>query len=344
MGGSCRGSRVGTYHGLFGDMSDDKTPLMRVKLAGKVVQPLLDPGTSGCIIDYDLCKSLPGVTINTAAPVRMETAAGPTTSAGVACMKVGWVGGYRLQTFVVLRGRRQAVILGRDFLRVAGIVPVMANGTWSSRQMPGVDVPFEAPMSFMACMLAGMHVRQERVEHSACPTAYQSQLLDMLNTHANTFQNKPGVPKGVKHVINTGTSAPVRSPVRPMNNAKHLIVVEKLNQWIAEGLVERSNGPWSSPVVIVHKKDGTIRLCGDYCNLNSVTIADQYPMLRIDEILSRLGKAKYFTSLDLYHGYLQVEMAEEDKAKTAFQTPRGLRQFKVMPFGATERLGPSYSA
>ncbi len=306
---------------------------MRVKLAGKVAQALLDPGASGCIIDYDLCKSLPGVTINTAVPVRMETAAGQATSAGVACIKVQWVGGYRLQTFVVLRGCRQAVILGRDFLRISGIVPDVANGTWSSRQRPGVDVPFEAPMSFMACVLAGMHVWQERVDHSACPSAYQSQLLDVLNAHGNTFQKKPGVAKGVNHVIDTGTSAPVRSPVRPMNNAKRSIVEEQLNQWIAEGLVEKSKSPWSSPVVIACKKDGTFRLCGDYHKLNSVTIADQYPIPRINEILSRLGKAKYFTTLDLYRGYLHVEMAEEDKAKTAFQTPRGLWQFKVMPFG-----------
>ncbi len=204
---------------------------------------------------------------------------------------------------------------------------------FSSQLMPGVEVPFEAPLSFMACMLAGIDLWQERVENSACPSAYQSQVLDVLNAHANTFQKKPGVAKGVKHVINTGTSAPVRSPVRPMNNAKRLIMEEQLNQWIAEGLVERSNGPWLSPVVIVRKKDGTFRLCGDYRKLKSVTIADQYSMPRIDEILFRLGTAKYFTTLDLYRGYLQVEMAEEDKAKTAFQTPRGLWQFKVMPFG-----------
>ncbi len=124
-----------------------------------------------------------------------------------------------------------------------------------------------------------------------------------------------------------------------MNNVKRLIVEEQLNQWIAEGLVERSNSPWSSPVVIVRKKDFTFRLCGDYRKLNSVTIADQYPMPRIDEILSRLGKAKYFTTLDMYHSYQEFEMAEEDKAKTAFQTPRGLWQFKVMQLWATERSG-----
>ncbi len=74
----------GSYRGLFGDMTADRIPLMRIKLAGKVAQALLDPGASGCIIDYDLCKSLPGVMIDTAVPVRTETAAGPTTSAGVA--------------------------------------------------------------------------------------------------------------------------------------------------------------------------------------------------------------------------------------------------------------------
>ncbi len=321
------------YRGLFGDLTEDKVPLIRIKLAGKTVQALLDPGASGCIIAYDLCNKLQGVTIDPTDRIRVDTAACATSSIGSAPIKVRWAGGYRLQTFMVLEGCRQAVILGRDFLRNPEIVLDVAKGTWSSRKIPGVEVPFDKPMSVMACLVSGMQVWKERVENSACPAASQSQLLDVFKTHANTFQNKPGVALGVKHAIDTGTNAPVRSPVRLMNDAKRAIVEEQLNVWIAEGLIERSKSPWSSPVVIVRKKDGTFRLCGDYRKLNSVTVADQYPMPRIDEILSRLGKAKYFTTLDLYRGYLQVEMAKEDKAKTAFQTPRGLWQFKVMPFG-----------
>ncbi len=70
-----------------------------------------------------------------------------------------------------------------------------------------------------------------------------------------------------------------------------------------------------------------------------MTVADQYPMPRIDEILSRLWKVIYFTMLDLYRWYLQVEMAKEDKAKTAFQNLRGLWQFEVMTFGLRNAPG-----
>ena len=99
------------------------------------------------------------------------------------------------------------------------------------------------------------------------------------------------------------------------------------------GVIEPSQSEWSSPIVVVKKKDGNIRLCIDYRRLNSTTPFDAYPMPRTDELIDRLGGAKYITTLDLAKGYWQVPMKEEDKAKTAFTTPNGLFQFKVMPFG-----------
>ena len=81
------------------------------------------------------------------------------------------------------------------------------------------------------------------------------------------------------------------------------------------------------------KKDGNIRICGDFRRLNSVTPMDDYPMPKVDELLDKLGKAKYITTLDLAKGYWQVPMAEKDKHKTTFITHNGLFQFRVMPFG-----------
>ncbi|ROT61136.1 hypothetical protein C7M84_021124 [Penaeus vannamei] len=100
----------------------------------------------------------------------------------------------------------------------------------------------------------------------------------------------------------------------------------------AQGVVERSDSPWSSPVVLVTKKDGTKRFCVDYRSLN-VTAKDSYPLPRMDDTLDAMAGARWFSTLDLKSGYHQVEMAREDKAKTAFSFGQGLWQFTVMPFG-----------
>ena len=100
-------------------------------------------------------------------------------------------------------------------------------------------------------------------------------------------------------------------------------------------IIEPSNSPWASPVILVRKKDGSIRYCIDYRRLNTVTQKDFYPLPRIDDSLDALGKARFFSTLDLASGYWQIGLTEEAKEKSAFCTPRELYQFKVMHFGLT---------
>ena len=99
------------------------------------------------------------------------------------------------------------------------------------------------------------------------------------------------------------------------------------------GIVEPSQSEWASPVVLVRKKDGGVRWCIDYRQLNEVTEKDAYPLPRIDECLDTLSGSTLFSTLDLQSGYWQVEMAPEDKEKTAFTTKYGLFQYTRMSFG-----------
>ena len=102
---------------------------------------------------------------------------------------------------------------------------------------------------------------------------------------------------------------------------------------LAAGVIEESTSPWTFPIVPVRKKDGSVRVCVDYRQLNQVTADDVYQMPRVEDLIEQLGSAAFLTILDLSKGYYQVPLNQEDKAKTAFSSHVGKFQFRKMPFG-----------
>ena len=97
----------------------------------------------------------------------------------------------------------------------------------------------------------------------------------------------------------------------------------QMEELLSKGFVKKSTSPWGAPVLFVKKKDGSLRLCIDYRQLNKVTIRNQYPLPRIDDLFDQLQEAKVFSKIDLRSGYHQLKVRREDVPKTAFKTRYG---------------------
>jgi len=151
---------------------------------------------------------------------------------------------------------------------------------------------------------------------------------------SDSFSDEPGKTTLTKHGIHLqpGTTPIKLSPYR-VSSAKADVIKKKLDDMLKLGVIEPSTTPWSAPVVLIPKPDKTLRFCVDYRRLNKVTIPDAFPMPRIDDLIDKVGKAKFLTKIDLSKGYWQVPLQEEAVPISAFVTPFGHFQWKYMPFG-----------
>lgn len=173
------------------------------------------------------------------------------------------------------------------------------------------------------------------VDDGLTPTQ-RDELLGLLTKFRHAFDTQSstlGRTSTVCHRIDTGAHPPLRQRPYRVSSTERRVIDEQVGDMLKRGVVQPSESPWASPVVLVKKKDGSIRFCVDYRRLNKITRKDVYPLPRIDDALDCLQGAEFFSSLDLRSGYWQVPMASDDKPKTAFITPDGLYEFNVMPFG-----------
>ena len=167
-------------------------------------------------------------------------------------------------------------------------------------------------------------------------TEQQHELYNALLGYADVFtanEDDLGRTDVLKHTISVGDASPIRQPPRRAPPYHKETVRNLLSSMLSKGVIQPSKSPWASPVVLVKKKDGTVRFCVDYRKVNAVTTKDAFPLPRIDDTLDTLSGSQWFSTLDMLSGYWQVEMDEKDREKTAFTTHEGLFEFKVMPFG-----------
>ena len=161
-------------------------------------------------------------------------------------------------------------------------------------------------------------------------------IYHLINEFKHIFSNNEydiGRCVDIRHKIITRDELPIRIGQRRFPLHLREVLKNKIKEMLDANIIERSISPWASPLVFVKKKNGGLRMCVDYRSLNEKTIPNAHPIPRIDDALDSLHGAKYFSTLYLKSGHWQIEMSPESVETTAFSTPFGLFQFKVMPFG-----------
>jgi hypothetical protein len=166
---------------------------------------------------------------------------------------------------------------------------------------------------------------------------YRNMINDLVTKNKDVIANKLcelGKAYGIKHRINTTGKVVYKRP-RSQARANLETIDEEVDEMLKYEIIRPSSSPYSSPPHLTDKKDGGKRYCIDFRDLNTETIKDKFPIPNIDETKDYLLGARYFSTLDLISGYWQIEIAEEDKHKTAFTTRKGHYEFNRMPFGLT---------
>jgi exodeoxyribonuclease III len=215
--------------------------------------------------------------------------------------------------------------------------PVDANG------VPSADLPPLTVAEVAAMSKEDVEEHFSKRPFSDMPTTFEQwgddkalELKKLLIQHRQVFainDKDPGDALAPPFRIPTDGCAPIAVPHRPTRPNLRPVLRKHIDEMLKYNIIEHSQSPWASAVVMVPKKDGSIRICVDYRLLNKHTIRSQYPMTRIDDALSSLDGAKFFSAADCNMAYHQIPIAPEDRAKTAFRSPSGLYQFKKMAFG-----------
>jgi transposase InsO family protein len=214
---------------------------------------------------------------------------------------------------------QQSIILGIDFWDAMNIVTDIHGRTWE----------FSNKTATIYSLTEGIKSKNSLSEEQ------EDRLNAIIEKHfPKTEEQKIGRTNLVMHVIDTGDAKPIKQRYYTMSPARQKLVEEELDKMLKLNIVEPSKSPWSSPIVLLDKPDGSKRFCINFKALNAVSKPDAYPLPKVTHILDRLRDARYLTSLDIKSAYWQIPLDPLSKEKTAFTVPgRGLFHFNVMPFG-----------
>lgn len=299
---------------------DDRRHYLNLDILGQNIRGLLDSGATISVLgqgSLDLLK-LNSVQFKKLHSVVRTADGTPNAVLGYISIPVKFKSIEKNVTFFIVPSLKERMYLGIDFWDHFRIFPY-----------------FVGEISHI------VDTQTDKTQHYLSPLQKEE-----LNAVIDLFPsfNKQGLGRTTleEHVIEVGTSKPIKQRHYPVSPAVEEKLYEELDRMLAMDVIEVSDSAWSSPVVLVRKSNGKPRLCLDSRKLNSVTEKDAYPLPIIDGLLGRLHETKFISSLDLKDAFWQIPLAVESRDKTAFCVPgRPLYHFKVMPFGlcnAAQRL------
>ncbi|XP_071082477.1 uncharacterized protein [Haliotis cracherodii] len=161
----------------------------------------------------------------------------------------------------------------------------------------------------------------------------QIEVRELVSEFRDVLSDLPGKVDCMQYKIKLTCNEPIRSKPYPLPHHMRDVVAKEIQSMLDMGVIEPSHSPYASPIVLVKKADETYRFCTDFRKLNQVTVFDAEPIPLADSVFARLRHCKYLTKIDVSKAYWQIPMEESSKELTAFITPDGLYQWKVMPFG-----------
>ena len=222
-----------------------------------------------------------------------------------------------------------------NFMSVPLFIP---QGTYFAEAEP-VSLPCNYAVSSIVSTNNVDSDNEHTFEHyvkTNTPDTHARGVLDIVRLYRNTFvvnNESTGFTDYMPFTINTGNAYPISQRPYRLPVAYENEVNSQLEAMQRDNIISLSKSPWASPMVVVKKKDNSLRLCVDYRKLNAVTEGDSFPLPSIEELLLKVRNSKYFSTLDLKSGYHQVAVALEDRPKTAFIIGDKLFEYNTLPYG-----------
>ncbi|UYV83583.1 hypothetical protein LAZ67_23001537 [Cordylochernes scorpioides] len=313
-----------------------------IKVEGDTIRALVDSGASYSVISERFRVELKKTMFAETDVVLKVADDKVVKSKGRCTLKLEVNGHPENFEFVVLENCSHDVILGWDFFKATNAVIDCGLGELQLYDLPDLDAEgrddevyaiqdFVIPgrssqrISILNRSLVGivnMEVTCSKELFIRKDVIFPSSLIEFEEGIGKIWITNGGLqPQMIPKGMNLGRMCDIET--------EH----KEVDTMLERKVIQPSESPWSAPVVLVKKKDGTWRFCVDFRRLNHITKKDVYPLPRIDDVLDHLSSARYYSTMDLKTGYWQVEVDERDREKTAFVTPDGLYEFMVMPFG-----------
>ena len=168
---------------------------------------------------------------------------------------------------------------------------------------------------------------------SHLPLVQRKELAEVITQYREVFPDVPSKTNLIEHDVDVGDSAPIKQHPYRVSPIKKELLDKEVQYMLKNDIIEESQSNWSSPCILVPKHDGGFRFCTDFRKVNDKTKSDSFPIPRIADCIDQIGNAKFVSTFDMLKGYWQVPLTQRAREISAFVTPSGLYQYKVMPFG-----------